>query len=227
MRIAVLNNSGNVGKTTIARHLLSPRMGNCPILFVESINEGGDETNFKGRDFKDVLSEMTLHPKAVVDIGSSNIEAVYTQLRKLREAHEEFDYYVVPAVPAVKQQRDTAKTIESLLEIGVPSQKLRVVFNMVEPDDSIEKIFPELVRSARENGIPTDAVIYQNELFQIIGSDDTVENSIVDIPALKEQLAETPDIDEKRKLATAIGVSRLAKGVQEDLDGVFAALFGK
>ncbi|WP_222704087.1 plasmid stabilization protein [Candidatus Erwinia dacicola] len=39
MKVATLNYTGTVGKTTISSHLLSPRMGNAQEFAVESINE--------------------------------------------------------------------------------------------------------------------------------------------------------------------------------------------
>lgn len=42
MKVAVLNFSGNVGKTTVAGHLLKPRMSDAPIYSIESINTGAD-----------------------------------------------------------------------------------------------------------------------------------------------------------------------------------------
>ena len=36
MKIGVINFSGNVGKTTVSRHLLAPRMNNAKILAIES-----------------------------------------------------------------------------------------------------------------------------------------------------------------------------------------------
>ena len=38
MKLCVINFSGNVGKSTLARHLLAPRMDQCSIIAVESIN---------------------------------------------------------------------------------------------------------------------------------------------------------------------------------------------
>lgn len=40
MKIALLNFSGNVGKTTIATSLLMPRLPNTPYLAIETINDG-------------------------------------------------------------------------------------------------------------------------------------------------------------------------------------------
>ncbi len=38
MKVAVINFSGNVGKTTIARHLLAPRITGAEVISIESIN---------------------------------------------------------------------------------------------------------------------------------------------------------------------------------------------
>ena len=38
MKIAVINFSGNVGKSTVARHLLLPRIAGAELIAVESIN---------------------------------------------------------------------------------------------------------------------------------------------------------------------------------------------
>jgi hypothetical protein len=50
MKIAVINFSGNVGKTTVARHLLLPRMAGAEIIAVESINaDDGQGQALRGR----------------------------------------------------------------------------------------------------------------------------------------------------------------------------------
>ena len=40
----------------------------------------------------------------VVDIGASNVEDLLALMRKYRGSHENFDYFVIPTVPALKQQ---------------------------------------------------------------------------------------------------------------------------
>jgi hypothetical protein len=132
---------------------------------------------------------------------------------------------VVPTVPSPKQQRDTANTLNTLREINIPSSKIRLVFNMVEHGARVQDVFPDLVDSALRAGIPT-AVIYDNEIFELLGG-ETLASAIVDIPAAKRRLAQTDSITEKRTLATAIGISRLAEGVKEEMDTAFEGLFLK
>ncbi len=50
MKIAVTNYCGTVGKTTIAAHLLSPRMNNAPVLAIEFGER--DRRRARGRDYE-------------------------------------------------------------------------------------------------------------------------------------------------------------------------------
>ena len=52
MKIAVINFSGNVGKTTVARHLLAPRIAGAELIAVESINaDDGQNQAVRGSQF--------------------------------------------------------------------------------------------------------------------------------------------------------------------------------
>lgn len=229
MKVAVVNYSGNVGKTTVARHLLSPRMGNCAILFVESINEGGNaQTNIKGRDFKDVLREIPAHDNVVVDVGSSNIEQVFAQLKKMHDAHEDFDAFVIPTVPAAKQQADTAKIVEALYEMGVDSARIKVLFNQVEDGDDVAKVFGALLEAlAPLDVIPdSEAVIHQNELFPMLGQRSIDEALCLDRDFKAEIAAAAGNPARQKEIAEARIVSRLAKGAKAELDIAFKKLFG-
>lgn len=228
MKVAVVNYSGNVGKTTVARHLLQPRMGNCPILFVETINEGGDSgSNIKGRDFKDVLREIPVHERVVVDIGSSNVEEVFAQLKKMSESHEDFDYFLIPTVPAPKQQADTAKIALSLFEIGVDPSKIKILFNQVEEGDDVRKVFAALLSALEPLQISPqlEAVIHQNELFPMLGM-RTVDEALSADRDFKGEIARAiGNAERQREIAQARIISRLAKGARAELDQVFQVLF--
>jgi dethiobiotin synthetase len=60
MKLCVINFSGNVGKTTIAAHLLKPRMNEAQVFSVESLNSGiendgvEDAEIIKGKRFGDL-----------------------------------------------------------------------------------------------------------------------------------------------------------------------------
>jgi hypothetical protein len=230
MKIAVLNYSGNVGKTVISRHLLRPRMGpNCHWLPVESINEGGDAAlNYRGREFKEVLTEIAAMPNVVVDIGSSNIEQVFIQLKKLGDSHDDFDFFVIPTVPAEKQQADTIKIVLDMIELGIETDKIKVVFNHVPDDADPQKVFGsllEMLNSAGVNASPK-ATIHETELFGILEKDQTIADAISHDRDFKSELiAAGDDADKLRTIASERLASRMAKGVSKELDGVYSALF--
>ena len=135
MKVAVINFSGNVGKSTVARHLLAPRMNNARVIPVESINsDGTDDKALKGKQFGELQEGLALLDDAVVDIGASNVEDFVNLMEQYKNSHEDFDFFVVPTMPKAKQQRDTISTIEALEGIGVPAKRSRLLFNVVDLD---------------------------------------------------------------------------------------------
>ena len=59
MKVCVLNFSGNVGKSTIAAHLLQPRL-NAQVFSVESLNvdassDGVEVARLRGKHYNDLL----------------------------------------------------------------------------------------------------------------------------------------------------------------------------
>ena len=133
MKVAVINFSGNVGKTTIARHLLAPRMPGAEVISIESINaDDGQAAPLRGSQFGELQEYLQTVDNVVVDIGASNVEDLLSLMRKYRGSHEDFDYFIVPTVPALKQQQDTIATLAELARIGIPAAKIRLVFNLVE-----------------------------------------------------------------------------------------------
>ncbi|MGY2492756.1 StbB family protein [Cupriavidus sp. CP313] len=175
MKVAIINFSGNVGKTTLAKQLLAPRM-NAPEFAVETINAGAsdnaaDVERLKGKEFGSLQEELMELDSAIVDIGASNVEEFVKLMGQFEGSHEEFDYYVVPVVSEKKQQADTVNTIRTLASLGVPARKIRVVFNKVDVDDAgdLPRLFgPVFGYHDTHKGftLRPDAVLFSNEIFE-------------------------------------------------------------
>lgn len=71
-------------------------------------------------------------------------------MRRYRGSHEDFDCFVVPTVPALKQQQDTIATLVDLSRLGLPASKIRLVFNMVESVLQFKTTFFELAGLAQQ-----------------------------------------------------------------------------
>lgn len=229
MKIAVINFSGNVGKTTVARHLLAPRLNNAQVIAVESINsDDGAEEAVRGKQFGELLEVMGLMDDAVVDVGASNVEDFVNLMKQYRGSHEDFDFYVIPTVSKSKQQRDTISTIEALSELGIPAKKIRVVFNMVELNEVPSRVFSgifEYAAAEKRFTLKPDAVIHMNDIYgKLKNSEQTIADILNDPTDLKEQLKAAKDSDEKLRISRLIGIKRLADGVTEELNAVYKTL---
>jgi hypothetical protein len=229
MKIAVINFSGNVGKSTVARHLLRPRVDGADLISVESLNatEGQAQT-IRGRQFADLQEYLQTVASAVVDIGASNVEQLLELMRQYRGSHEDFDAFVVPTVPALKQQQDTIATLVELSRIGVPSSRVRLLFNMVDDRDELERSFHPLLSFVAAHPVAKSDLacrLGENEIYARLKSTGMdIADLVRDKTDYKALIAKAGDTAEKLALAHKLATRRLAHGVLPELDACFAAL---
>lgn len=226
-----MNFSGNVGKSTISRHLFLTRLENANLIPIESINsDGSEDEQFRGNQFGELLKSLPYFDNAIIDVGASNVEDFINLMRKYDGSHEHFDLFVIPTVSKRKQINDTISTIATLNEIGVPAEKIVVVFNMVEDTEEIEKTFESLFKyHAKEKAfiLKRKAVIHENELFvNLKDSSTSVDDLLNDETDYKALMAATPDKTEKVRLMHHLANRMLAKTVKKELDAVFTVLVG-
>ncbi|MEX3581717.1 MAG: StbB family protein [Burkholderia sp.] len=229
MKVAVINFSGNVGKSTVARHLLAPRLNNATVIPVESINSDGTQDEaIKGKQFGELQEALALLDDAVIDIGASNVEDFVNLMKQYKGSHDDFDFFVIPTVSRPKQQRDTISTIDALAEIGVSAKKIRLVFNMVELDEVPERVFSGLFEyhaSATNFTLKPNAVIHVNDIYgKLKVADQSIKDILLDPTDFKEKIKTAKDSDEKLHFAQLLSIKRLAAGVSEELDAVFKTL---
>lgn len=229
MKVAVISFSGNVGKTTIARHLLAPRMHGAKVISIESINAGEDQDHvIRGRQFAELQEYLQVVDDIVVDIGASNIEDLLALMRRYRGSHEDFDVFIVPTMPSSKQQRDTMATLAELSRIGIPADKVRVIFNMVEDGTDIERAFEpvlDFLRLTPVARVSLDCCLGINEIYgRVNGSSVDLSAVAADPTNYKALIAAAFDSAERVALAQRLATRRLASGVVPELDACFAAL---
>jgi len=131
----ILNFSGNVGKSTITRYLLAPRLDFCKIYSIESINEDGHNgEKIRGNALGAIFDDMLEYENVLVDVGSSNAETVISLLTKYDDAHEDFDAFIVPVISKPKVINDTIATVQALSQIGIPCKKVITVLNQIDTE---------------------------------------------------------------------------------------------
>ena len=207
MKVAVIGFSGNVGKTTIARHLLAPRMPGAKVVSIESINSGGagdsGTTNghvIRGRQFAELQEYLQVIDDVVDDIGASNVEELLALMHRYRGSHEDLDCFIVPTVPAGKQQQDTVATLAELSRLGIPADKVRLVFNMVEDGTDLERVFDAVLAFLRVSPVARASLNCRLGTDEIYGR---VNGSGADLSALAADPA-----DERRSASSLQGGNR-------------------
>lgn len=233
MKAAVINFSGNVGKSTVATHLLMPRIKDAEFFAIESINsdEGQEGEKLRGKQFGQLIEYIMTIDAAVVDIGASNVEEFAKLMHQYRGSHEEFDYFVVPVVKDGKQQRDTVATIQDLAKMGIPAKKIRVVFNMLGVDETIERAFAPMLafyEAEKRFTLKPKAVLYASDIYQGLRALNISVTDLLNDPTDYRALQrEAKTQEEKAKIAGMRSLKLLAISAQENLDEVFTALFSK
>ncbi|MFG6433048.1 StbB family protein [Roseateles sp. LYH14W] len=229
MKVAVINFSGNVGKSTVARHLLKPRIPGAEVIMIESINaDEGEQQALRGRQFGELQEYLQMTDNVIVDIGASNVEELLAAMKRYRESHTDFDHFIVPTVPALKQQQDTVATLAELARLGIPAKKVHVLFNMVEDGEDLAQVFdPVLAFLAVHPVAEADLACRMgtNEIYgRIRRTDLDLSTLLADETDYKAAIAAAEGQAAKLVLAQRLATRRLAAGVVPDLDDCFAGL---
>jgi cellulose biosynthesis protein BcsQ len=243
MKTCVLNLSGNVGKSTLAVHLLAAFSPGARIVSVESVNasaadamEGLDVEAYGASRFKEIFREIMCHDEVIVDVGASNVAAFMTEMTRFRSAVGEFDLVIVPTVPADKQQRDTIATIDWLHGLGIEPRKVRVVFNQyaTESLEPIEQVYALVLGYAASDGkgkasYAPHAVIERNEVYEMAKAAGRTVRALAadskDWRAARQEAKRTGDTDALEDAMTGQMTHDLATTAQRNLDAVHALLF--
>lgn len=235
MKVAVLNFSGNVGKTTVSAHLLQQRMVGAQLFSIESINMGADADGvsdvevLKGKKFGELVDQLLTLDDAIVDVGASNVEDFLSLMQRYAGSHEEFDYFLVPVVKEKKVQGDTVNTIRSLAKLGIEASRIRLVFNKVEADDDLSDEFAMLFGLLAKDKAFTlnpDAVIYTNEVFELLkGVGKSLGDVSKDQTDYRALVRLATDEREKARAVKMLALKRLAVTANSNLDAAFAAIF--
>ncbi|MGP5424776.1 StbB family protein [Pseudomonas helleri] len=233
MKVVVLNYTGTVGKTTVVAHLLSPRMSGAPIYAIESINQtaeglGLDVEKLRGDKFRDLFKKLMLEDQAIIDVGASNVEDFMSNLGGFEEAHEEIDYFVIPVTSGTKEQQETVSMIENLNIIGIPPEKIRVLFNRVQRDVKAEfTIIANHFMRDKCFWLNYECAIFETELFDAVSVHKLTIAGLLNDDVDYKTLLKNKDAShqDRARWSDLYGLKLLAKGVNRKLDTAFEQLF--
>jgi len=238
MSIAIVNCSGNVGKTTVTRELLAPRLAHMSMRQVESINTddsaGAPVEVMIAARFDELHADLMRGTDFLVDIGASNVEEYLNRLDASTGSQEDYTCFVVPVEPESKQMKDTIKTINLLASLGVESNRIRLLLNKVELIKSEERdvtlrryfgqIF-ELHKRAKTFTLHLDALVPRSDVFALAAAAGrTIHDIATDGIDYKAQLRDATSEAEKDRLVRLVALKRKALSIEPLLDQAFDAL---
>ncbi|MGU7843930.1 StbB family protein [Burkholderia sp. AW33-5] len=238
MSIAIVNCSGNVGKTTVTRELLAPRLSHMSVRQVESINTDDSagpkvEVMIAAR-FDELHEELMRGRDLLVDIGASNVEEYLNRLDSSEGAQEDYACFIVPVEPESKQMKDTMKTINLLADLGVEPERIRVLLNKVEllksepREVTLRRHFGQLLDLHEQDAsflLNHDALVPKNDVFTLAAAAGrTIHDIATDGVDYKAQLAGAANDAEKDRLVKLVGLKRKALSIEPLLDLAFSAL---
>ena len=244
MNIALINLSGNVGKSTLAVHLFAAMRPNAKIISVESVNasdadtiEGVEVAEIEASSFRDIFKELMMATDDVIlDVGASNVTRFMSEMKKFKSAVHEIDLIIVPVVPQEKQQRDTISTLEWLNERGFDPKKIRVIFNQFDNDGvplttAFGQIYGYLESTGSKATYLPEAVIATNELYdRVKGTGKTIKELAEDPTDWRAKRAEARAAGDITGLEDVVDGQinhDLAQTAQENLAGVWNIVMGK
>lgn len=241
--IAVLSFTGKVGKSVISDNLLLPRMKNALRFQMETINESGknivDEDGInipavvlKGREVPKLQTHLVGKKSAIVDIGMSNVEAFVLALNQQADAHYDFDYFIVPIEANYLKHNEmieAIKTIDTLHAMGVEPERIKVIFNKLANDSTVEEEAAPIFKyhaDTKKFTLNPKAVIHETPAFKAFAEVNKSFVSMVnDDTNYRQQQKETEDFTKQVYLTKMMRAQGSAKTLNREFNSVFNALF--
>ncbi len=232
MNFATVNLSGNAAKTPTRKPLLAPLVQNARVISIEDLNDadGVVDSEIAAREFRNLAVELNTslgEVDYVIDIGSSNLRETLQHLRTLKTTRELIDYWIVPCCPTLKQRTDTVATIQALMEMGVPSNRIRVLPSAVADIQEADAIFKPLRDVAPEVGYEVCAVpVLFSDVYQLLKDRKaTVFDVAADTTDFNAQARQhRGDIKRLEDIGKAMVVRDMAEVACVNLRAVFASL---
>ena len=229
IKIAILNNSGNVGKTTICDNLFKHRIPNAEIIKIESINnDGTDDVKISAKDISNVLEQIAMADNTIIDVGSSNIESLMDGLKKMDDAHEDIDYFFIPTTPDHKQQDDTVQTVYDLVNsLDVEPDKIKIIFNKHDSDYQLEQQYSgiflsNIAKMLEIKTLSNQFIIDDSPVFGLINkADSTFLDALNDSNDYRTMIRSTKDREERAVLSQKRTAQKMAKKFNLALDETF------
>ncbi|HEY0856191.1 MAG TPA: hypothetical protein VGE16_03995 [Albitalea sp.] len=236
MKIAVINFSGNTGKSMLTKNMLVPLLPGAKRISIEDLNEAGGrvDTAITASMFPSLAAELNVFEEDkhfVLDIGASSAKEMVGHFTRLSSTRSDIDLWLVPVTPSSKQCTDTINTIRKLIEIGVHAARIVVVPNNITDVSLFEMDFKRLGIAAAEMGFRLcDQGVPASKIYDMTrSSDETLFDIAADDTDYRDKLRRARvDHGGVQEVGRRIVVRDMARDACTHLRAVFdVAVMGK
>ncbi|MDY0292569.1 MAG: hypothetical protein RBR02_09580 [Desulfuromonadaceae bacterium] len=235
MKIAIINSSGNVGKSTISRELVYSRIPE-PKIIVEVEGQNSSSSRFQSitsikhdgsTDFN-VFYEYIINDdqNVIFDIGASEIANFVTSISEYGVLGM-FDLFIVPTKADAKIMEDTIKTIKFLQSQNIENDKIKVVFNAVKKD--VKTDFAPLLAFKFDYEFNEDCFVRESN---IISDLSLLKMTLIDVynpdkKFYRDDLLSETDPQKKKRLLKLDLINQAADKKIKEFDSVWTAITGE
>lgn len=240
MNVAVLNLSANVGKTTLVKYLLQPRLNSEYIgvtINADDIDSTKLEKQLRAEDFATIQDIVLGHDNITVDVSSSQTDLFLTQMQKYHGSYEDYQYFIVPTTTEFKAIGETRQTLKRLLELGIESGQIRIIINNRLPQNQDDQRFglEEITEIARQLGIQVSTIAlelnelypnlvrYQLDFFELLDR-AVLAKAKLEVGSSYESNGDNDDATVAVSATDLIQMQSLALKAQRNLDKIFSEL---
>lgn len=231
MKLAIVNHAGMTGKTTLTKHLLIPNLPGAKRIEIEDVNAGDGiaDAELNAKQLKDLAAELNAADDSqhfVIDIGSSVIKDVTRQLEQLKSLLRNIDLWVVPVTKEARQSKDSAKTVNTLIELGVPASSIMLLPNKVEDVNTFDEDFEHVMKLRSVGVLISNQAVLWSEVFEMLKdkaeSVYDLERNVPDFKSMKRDAA--GDKDALLVVGQRMVLQDLAEFSVKNLNAVWADL---
>jgi len=233
-KIAIFNNSGNVGKSTIAREVLGANMQDCHLVEVETHNHGNTKfehlftsyTVLNATNFDLIYQKLVENDNVVLDIGASNVLDFMRQLNTYEGVESMINHFIIPSTKDAKQLQDTLKTVQALQALRIDPNDIFIVCNRAEPT-TFENDFSIILNAQKKIGFNAGAELMIRETstlkdLELLGK--SITETMQDQTDYRAKIAETKGTAEQKKWVKLDLAKMASKKIHQDFLKVFQAI---
>lgn len=211
MNLALLNISANVGKTTVAKYLLQPRLSS------EYICMDGRQPM---PDFTQLQAQALTHNNLLVDVASGHTLKFIEQMQLHDGSCEDYTAFIIPVCGNTKTAKETAYTLQKLFSLGIDPQRIRLVFNRsARVSPLLQQLeFEPIIQLANQLGIQVpNTVMLENAVYSKLDDYSLSIEQVLNEPLVRAE-AEYIDFSPMQTLQKMQQLAVLAKA---NLDALF------